>query len=185
MVIKYEYKYEYDQILDEETIIQEYINFFIGNIGEMLHLIKLDLAAIQYKKAIILSNVAVDKWYKSYTPRVYKRNYDLYNVIQPRIYGDNFIIEVNYDDLGWHHQDNDYVGPLVFEEGFHGGPIWRRPVPIFIEEYMGAIQTKSPDSIFEDLWNNWIQSEGEKIASQIIDEVFNRFLDKFLSNYDK
>lgn len=178
VITKFDYEYLYE-LNNEIDYTQALLDFLLAHLDEILHEIKIRLAAIEYNYAITFANNAVTTWYSAYVPMAYRRNYDLYSVIKPMMAGDDFMIEIDYSGLGWHHQSNDFVGPLAFESGSHGGPNWRTPIPYFTEVLGGAPVTTSPYTLFLNAWNGWVGGEGKALAKVIIKNVIMEYIGMF------
>lgn len=138
-------------------------------------------------KANQIVRTAIDSYYDSYDPKVYKRTESLYSVFHPEFTRTGFDLVFDESRFKGHRADDEYIYNVMFKKGYHGGAphnggyYWRFPSPNIAYE-MGvppycvwypwgpAVQSESPWEAIQEEWNEYANNEGKKV-----------FLDTFCS----
>lgn len=141
----------------------------------------------KYKKEVkenleYIGRTAIDEYYESYTPNLYRRMFDLYNSY--KIHVTDEVWEILYDSSymnGGHRVDKDdgeYIYNWMFKLGWHGGAVGgpNHPSPgtpwwkLSGQWYKQAVQTDSP---YER-----IKAESEEYLDDTIAQKQEEFNDK-------
>ena len=124
---------------------------------------------------------AVDKWYSSYWPRLYRRKGSLYDLMEIDTDIDNTSLEYTFSDSNM--TKDRHGGSLfdkVFVHGWHGGAYagdtisYRRPAPWYWEWGSVAVKTPSAYFLFEKSKKEIEEKYKEKIKAATLDKVRSR-----------
>lgn len=146
------------------------------------------------RQADLIVKTAIDSYYDSYEPHIYKRKESLYSVFQVELTSTGFNLVFDGSNIhGDHRVNNDYIYDVMFKKGYHGGAphngnyYWRFPSPQFASE-MGvppyitwypfgpAVQTESPWERIQAEWAIYSNTEGK----QLLLKAFQSEIDKVI-----
>lgn len=135
---------------------KQVVQYIINNADALADDINQQLFDVYEKDLHRLIKKSITDFYKSYSPRYYKRKYSLKNMYE--IKRNKKSMSVNFGDSytnKTHRVSNDYIYETVFKEGWHGGaksiaseksklwgghpdpgtPYWRKPPKPWEDEY--------------------------------------------------
>lgn len=144
-----------------------------------------------------IADFAVDNFYDSRTPLVYKRTESLYKAYDIVVEEGYWDIETKPDNMGAHHQSNVLIFNNVFLQGFHGGsagtdkngdtamsPAWRTPVPKYT--HWGANAAQASESPEDEIYRELVKYATERTRQKQIDfeEGEEKIFDKLYKAMD-
>lgn len=170
--------------VDTDDFYDQLISFVKQNAKQIVYDINSVMAHEQYLKAKQICNVAITNWYNAYTPLAYRRNFGLFDGFDVGIRnGEVLIFEIGPENMtGYYHQGSEYVFEIAFMQGFHGGPIWRTPIPFFTQPLCPAEQSESPYSQIKREWDNYSNGEFLQRQQEVADDVIMKYAQKFVNN---
>lgn len=165
------------QITDAENDI---LKFLKKNANKMAQEINELLAKDQLYHAKEICISAVDAFYGAYTPLAYQRKYSLYDAFDVGIRNsDTFTFQIGDEMMSAHHQPNEYVFDVTFMNGYHGGPIWRTPIPYYTEILGPAMKSESPWSNIITNWTNYLHGEYQTNKRLFANQIGAKYASKF------
>lgn len=142
---------------------------------------------VKFNLELILER-AVDQFYESYGPSIYRRKLDLYNAKKITVDDDTWEFETGAEYMKFGHRvPNDYIYVNSFEQGYHGGAIDgpNHPDPgtpwwkIYGEWYMPATQGPAPDDLIGDEAQQYIDEQEQQYEDEwnrIVKPYYNKFM---------
>lgn len=136
------------------------------------------LNAKQYEKEFKkIRAKAVNAFYRSYSPRRYRRKFSLMYMAYPSISDNEFFIDLGVDTPGYfanHHQDEELIYQWVFKMGYHGGSPssegvtarWRTPYPSYWAWGQVAPIGPSPYELLKSGWENFLNGKAKTIQQK-------------------
>lgn len=142
-----------------------------------------------------IARISIDKYYESYTPEYYDREYDLYNIFDISISSTRIAVDYDFNKLTRHEwAKRKYLFDYMFMQGYHGGDTrgpghpapgipWYRGTSkdsnTFAFWTVPAVQTDSPYEEIEYKSQQYIDDFIEKYNEQII-EPLNMSINKLI-----
>ena len=148
--------------------------------GKFVRQISRQIIKYVYRDINEIFELGVERYYNSYTPIFYHRQYALYKAYKITYRGTKIFWKVGEEFMpDVHRVDNSYIFDYMFEQGYHGGAVganafgellWRTPhpsqgTPAYRAWGYPAVQTSSPSDNIEEMLNAY-QNSG-KIESYV------------------
>lgn len=128
---------------------------------------------IVYNGLKAIADNAIDEFYNSYTPYVYRRKNDLYNAYQITTINGDWSIDVDAQYMKkQHNQDNQLVYWLAMNVGSHGGfphngdYYWRWPSPV------------EAAKIGKKAFSEWYSKPASSVAGFAPENIENSIIDE-------
>ena len=134
----------------------------------------------------LIVKTAIDDYYDSYVPHIYKRTESLYSIFDIEYTKNGFNIIFDEGKMNNNHRaDDDYIYDVMFKKGYHGGApyngdyYWRYPSPQLAQElhispfiswypWGPAPQSESPWNRIQLEWNRYSNGDGKKLVLDAI-----------------
>lgn len=163
--------------IDKNAIIKQKL---LERAGEIYANAIRSVTPIIIDKANQIVRTAIDSYYESYYPQVYRRTESLYSVFHPEFTRSGFDLVFDDSRFGYHRADSEYIYNVMFKKGYHGGAphngsyYWRWPSPQTLHEsgippysmwylWGPAVQSESPWEIIQEEWGEYANGEGKKL----------------------
>lgn len=172
--------------------------YLLKHIDKLVNEAMTEIAWNKYRKASLICEKAIDRFYQEYSPMVYNRKHDLYNAYNLSVKDGEFIFELGSEFMKKKHRvNNEYIYEKMFKDGWHGGAhdgpyhpdpgknYWRTPheddEEYGIEAYSywwakPAVRSTSPYDSIVNQWNLYMSKEGKNMELSVWADTAKKYL---------